>query len=399
MITQNELFVSKKECCGCGSCADVCPKSVLTMEPDPSGFLYPQIVNPIACIECKLCQKVCPEKTYDGIESDFRGFYAGYLKNDVDLISCASGGLATAISRKFINSDGVVYGCAYSDGWKSIIYKRAEKMEDLEEFKTSKYAQSMKNHVYREILEDLRSGKKVMFIGLPCDVLAVKLRIPEKYLEKVYLVELICHGPTSQEVHRQYLNFLEKKKGKVAFFSTRAKKSGKWKPFYIQAIFENGQEYYEKFHKSAYGAAFRYLKRPSCYSCKIKGNHLAGDIMIGDYHYVEEGMRGYNPHGVSSALVHNEKGSWLLEGLESVDFYITQIPERNAIGNSAIAKAICAPEHQADFEESFRNNGLIAAYKRHFVIQSNLTRSLKSGIMGAAVKVKRILIPSSRPHD
>ena len=121
--------------------------------------------------------------------------------------------------------------------------------------------------------------------------------------------------------------------------------------------------------------------------------------MIGDYHYVEKGMKGYNPHGVSSALVHNEKGSWLLEGLESVGFYITPIPEKNAIGNGAITKAICAPEHQMDFEESFRKKGLIAASKRYFVIQSNIERSLKSEIMCAAVKVKRALKPSSRPHD
>lgn len=399
MITQEELFASKKECCGCGSCTDSCPKAVLTMAPDLSGFYYPRIANSSACIDCKTCLQVCPEKAYNGIESSFQGFYAGYFGDDAELISCASGGLATAISRKFIRCGGIVYGCAYSDDWKSVIYKRAEKVEELEPFKTSKYAQSIKNHVYRKILEDLEFGKDVLFIGLPCDILAVKLRIPEKYSKNIYLLELICHGPTSQEVHRQYLEQLEKKKGKILSFSSRAKKDGRWKPFYIQAIFVNGQEYYEEFHKSSYGAAFRYLKRPACYSCKIKSNHLAGDLMIGDYHYVEKGMKGYNSHGVSSALVHNEKGNYLLDGLDRFGFYITEIPKRNAIGNGAITKAINVPEHQADFEKMFKNCGLEAAFNLNFVIRSNIYRSLKSWIMSIALKVKRMMIPSSRLHD
>lgn len=399
MITQKELFESKKECCGCGSCVDSCPKSVLVMTIDSSGFYYPQIVNPGSCIDCKLCLNVCPEKVYESIESDFQGFFAGYLEDDADLDSCASGGLATAISRKFISRGGVVYGCTYSDGWKSILYRRAERIKDLETFKTSKYAQSIKDHVYRDILEDLKSGKDVLFIGLPCDILAVKIRIPEKYSKNIYLLELICHGPTSLKVHRQYLEQLEKKNGKVVFFSTRTKKNGKWKPFYIQAVFENGQEHHEEFHKSAYGAAFRYLKRPSCYVCKIKGNHLAGDLMIGDYHYVEKGMKGYNPHGVSSALVHNEKGNNLLEGLEDFGFFIIKISERNAIGNRAITEAINAPKHQEDFEKTFRKNGLRTAFKLYFVTKSNIERTLKARIMDIAVKVKRVLIPTFMLRD
>ncbi len=397
MILQEDLFKNTSECCGCGACVDICPRTVLTMQEDASGFLYPRIMNQEGCIDCKRCLQVCPEKNLFSIESEFKSFYAGYLKNSNELISCASGGLATAISKKFIQTHGIVYGCAYSDDWNTIEYRRATDILDLEKFKTSKYSQSIKNDIYKKIIEDLRGGFKVLFIGLPCDVLAVKSSVPTKYQSALYLLELICHGPTSPKVHRQFITELEKK-GKVTFFSTRAKKNGAWKPFFIHAKYENGTEHYEEFHKSAYGAAFRYLKRPSCYTCKIKGNHLAGDLMIGDYHYVEKGMKGYNEHGVSSALVHNEKGEQLLTGLESVGFYIIEIPRRNATGNGAITRAIPAPEKHEEFEKVFVESGLMTASRLRFVISSNIKRSVKASMMEWAVKVKRMIMPSTRPH-
>lgn len=55
------LFESKKNCCGCWACYNVCPKSAISMKDDIEGFKYPVIDNDI-CIECGLCQKVCPIK-------------------------------------------------------------------------------------------------------------------------------------------------------------------------------------------------------------------------------------------------------------------------------------------------------------------------------------------------
>lgn len=56
------IYKNKSECCGCWACYDVCPKSAISMEDDDEGFKYPVINNDI-CIECGLCQKVCPIKT------------------------------------------------------------------------------------------------------------------------------------------------------------------------------------------------------------------------------------------------------------------------------------------------------------------------------------------------
>ena len=48
-----------KQCVGCRSCEQSCPKQCIHMENNQEGFLYP-IVDEEACINCKKCLKVCP---------------------------------------------------------------------------------------------------------------------------------------------------------------------------------------------------------------------------------------------------------------------------------------------------------------------------------------------------
>ena len=398
MITKEDLYKNEPDCCGCGSCADVCPRSVLSMKADRSGFFYPVIGDAERCIDCGRCLSVCPQKNVEAVSSAFTDFYAGYLEDEKELVSCASGGLATALSEKFIRGGGVVYGCAYSEDFRRVEYVRAACREEIGRLKTSKYAQSLKGNVYSRILADLESGTGVLFIGLPCDVLAVRIRVPEKLREKLFLVELVCHGPTSQEVHRQYLDRAAEKKGPPVYFSAREKKNGEWKPFYICVKSKGSGPVYEPFHTSSYGAAFRYLKRPSCYTCRIKGEHLAGDLMIGDYHYVEKGMKGWNRHGVSSALVHNQKGRSLLEGLGEAGFFLTEIDGKGALGSRAVREAVRAPRGQARFRQVFESRGLVRAAGLGFVRRSNIRRAFRETFLRRAVAAKRFFIPSSRPR-
>lgn len=49
----------KDKCCGCGACAQICPKHCILMKPDDEGFLYPD-VDKSSCVDCGKCEKVCP---------------------------------------------------------------------------------------------------------------------------------------------------------------------------------------------------------------------------------------------------------------------------------------------------------------------------------------------------
>lgn len=56
MKTNSIINKSLSDCCGCGSCRDVCPKEAISMVADDEGFLYPQ-VSQDKCINCGLCTK------------------------------------------------------------------------------------------------------------------------------------------------------------------------------------------------------------------------------------------------------------------------------------------------------------------------------------------------------
>lgn len=52
-------ITDKHKCCGCSACTQKCPQQCITMQQDEEGFYYPNI-NISQCINCGLCEKVCP---------------------------------------------------------------------------------------------------------------------------------------------------------------------------------------------------------------------------------------------------------------------------------------------------------------------------------------------------
>ena len=52
-------IINKQDCCGCGACAQVCPKDCIDMVADAEGFLYP-VVDKDFCINCGKCNRICP---------------------------------------------------------------------------------------------------------------------------------------------------------------------------------------------------------------------------------------------------------------------------------------------------------------------------------------------------
>lgn len=58
------LFEAEMECCGCSACQCICPKHAISMIENKEGFLYP-VIDDSLCIECGLCQKVCPVSNFD----------------------------------------------------------------------------------------------------------------------------------------------------------------------------------------------------------------------------------------------------------------------------------------------------------------------------------------------
>lgn len=359
-----DLYKQKKECCGCELCKLACPKQIIDMREDEEGFLYPQIINEEECINCKRCLNVCPSKSPGRSSHKVISSAGGYVNDTTSVKNSSSGGFATAISKAFISEGGIVYGVRYSDGFSAIEYARADTIEKLSLFRTSKYAQAHKNDVYKDVQNDLKSGKRVLFIGLPCEVSA--LYHYAKNTDNLFTISLICHGPTSQKVHRQFCDEITKQQGgdTLSFFSMRYKKDG-WKPYYLLAKFNNGAEYFREFNKTEYDVAFKYMKRPSCAVCRYKLNDegfgVVADLVLGDYHAVNKKSKQYNEWGVSQASCMTEKGLKLMNLIKDDSILLPISYDEIASTNIALRSPIPLKKKHTVFSAAFVAKGLFSA--------------------------------------
>jgi coenzyme F420-reducing hydrogenase beta subunit len=292
--------------------------------------------------------------------------YSGFYNKPEVLKSCASGGVATRLSEWMIQEGGTVFGVAYSSDFKRAGYCSAKSVADIEKLKGSKYIYADKQmesgcSVYQAVADLLKRDEKVLFVGLGCDVFAVKTYLFNHNISTahLYLVDLVCDGPTEPIVQDQYIELLEKKyKSKIKYFSVRYKKYG-WTPPYVRAEFESGKIFEKPFYETDFGYAFNIFKRISCYKCQFKGERHYSDLTIGDYWGLTRNMSGYNKDGVSIIFLHSEKGKALINNISTNDFTIENASTEIALLNN-IPYTTCRdkPDNYNKFKWMLDNKGL-----------------------------------------
>lgn len=169
-------ILDKKKCCGCSACAQRCPKHCIKMIEDSEGFLYPK-VDGDTCIDCGLCERVCPIQN-PGEDRVPLAVYAAKSPNEVIRRQSSSGGIFTILAEQIIDEGGVVFGAAFNDKWE-VEHSYVENKEQLVKFRGSKYVQSKIGESYKDAKSFLKEGRRVLFSGTPCQIAALK-----KYLQK-----------------------------------------------------------------------------------------------------------------------------------------------------------------------------------------------------------------------
>lgn len=317
---------------------------------------------------------------YEEFKDHSIAVYGGYVKDDSELLQCASGGAATALARKMIKSGGYVAGVVYSDDYYSAEYIVTNDEKDLDRFKGSKYIDTNKNNIYNKVKELLEAGEKVLFIGLPCLVGALYAMLGER-TENLITCELVCHGPTLPKVHEDYVKHLEEKyNSKVVGFSVKHKEN-KWLPTYLYAKFENGKEFKKEFADTEYGYAFTVLGRNVCYNCKFKGNNRTADLMVGDFWGSSEKDVFWNDKGVSVIFVHTEAGKKYLESVEELSLFETDFETAVRKNQKVLYSKKIHPEKES-FEKNFKEGGLFAAIEKSAFKSVNAKRGLYNKMPG-----------------
>ena len=152
----------RQDCCGCGVCVEVCPKKCITMKQDEEGFYYPSI-DVHKCIECKLCQTVCPGNS--GMKAtEYTDAYAVLNASEEVRGNSSSGGAFYSLALKVLEVGGVVFGAAFTEGCEEVTHICIENVDELNKIMGSKYVQTMPtNNLYQSVRNELRNDKIVLF--------------------------------------------------------------------------------------------------------------------------------------------------------------------------------------------------------------------------------------------
>ncbi|MBD5524302.1 MAG: 4Fe-4S dicluster domain-containing protein [Lachnospiraceae bacterium] len=354
-------IVNKHECCGCGACEQICPAKCIGLKEDSEGFLYPE-TDGAACVSCGLCEQVCPIKNKKNRVGGTKPYaYAGWQRSDDIRSDSSSGGAFTAVAEYIIKNGGVVYGCALNYHMDAV-HIGVETIDDLAALRGSKYVQSKIGDIYQNIKECLERGRKVLFVGTPCQAAGLHGFLKKKY-ENLYIIDFICHGVPSPKLFHNYIMDLEQKYNKkITAYKFRTKDHG-WSQLGMQLGSGSKIEFADGTHIRKY-PAFKdhYINaflddvclRPSCYTCQFKeAEKEYADLTIADFWGVNRVSKELNDgRGTSLLLVHNDHASELLEKIKD-QFYYKQVDFERAIcrNRSLIRSAKLNPNRKRFYEE------------------------------------------------
>ena len=207
-------ITDKYNCCGCAACVQACPKQCISFEEDEQGFRYPAVDTSL-CIDCHLCEKVCPVINQDEPRKPIATYAAINPDEDIRLKS-SSGGIFSMIAQHVIDDGGVVFGAQFDSNFE-VEHAYTDATEGIAAFRGSKYLQSRIGNTYSEVRTFLQQGRKVLFTGTPCQIAGLR-----KFLGKqsdnpnLLTADVVCHGAPSPKVWRSYLDntFSANKAGK-----------------------------------------------------------------------------------------------------------------------------------------------------------------------------------------
>lgn len=354
------------DCCGCTACASVCSRYAITMKPDIKGFCYP-VVDSTKCINCGLCDKVCPQKNVNENSESSPAYFAFRTNNNQVLGKSSSGGAFFEIASYVIKNNGIVCGVKYDENM-NVMHSFATTIEELEQMQGSKYVQSDLIDVFPKIKRLLEDHKYVLFTGTPCQVAGLHFFLRKTY-ENLLSIDLICHSVPSPLIFKDYVGFVEKKtRKKLVSIKMRDKEKGWSHRFYYRYLFADGTsvgsdglncEHWGKLYFSGL------MTRPSCERCVFTSYQRVGDLTIADYwDDMKQRPDIYSKQGTSLVIVSTDKGlncfnkisennnCWKLTKEESFQHCLTAPHEANP--------------NSVQFWNYYLKNGFVKTYNRYF---------------------------------
>ncbi|OYP43761.1 Coenzyme F420 hydrogenase/dehydrogenase, beta subunit C-terminal domain [Prevotella sp. P4-119] len=324
------------DCYGCGVCATVCAKQIISIELNGDGFYEPRMTDESKCTSCGLCLDVCAY-SHDELSLKDRCIksYGAWSKDEAVRRKCSSGGVGFELGRTLIGEGYKVCGVRYNAEANRAEHYIATTVEELIPSIGSKYIQSYTVDGFKAI----DRKQKYLVTGTPCQIDSFRRMIRKfKCEDNFVLLDFFCHSVPSMLAWRAYIKMLEPKIGKVTYASWRNKFEYGWhdswlmgmdgvktsspinwhdsynmlirgKKTFIQSRWSKGDWFYRMFLGD-------YCSGKHCQErCKYKYDKSSADIRIGD---LWGKTYQNNQKGVSGLVAFTEKGREIIESLLNV---------------------------------------------------------------------------------
>ena len=312
-------ITNKVNCCGCSACANICPRSCIRMVPDSEGFQYPE-VNESLCVKCGLCEKTCPQIAYTGNSTSLKSMAVQCCDQESRARSTAGGGF-TPIAKYVLEQEGVVFGAAYNSEYE-VGHIEVEKVEELFKIQGSKYVQSVLKDTYKNVLENLKKEKIVLFSGTPCQVagLYTFLKTIKAPMGGLLTVSVACRAVPSPLIFKKYIEMQKEAfHGEISEVRCRDKFYGY--SYSTMSVYSSNKSVHSDYHCSV--ESDEWLRcffsgvcdRPCCDNCHFRG--VIGDFQIGDYFRVGDTAPELDDNrGTTRMVIGSEKGLEIFDDIK-----------------------------------------------------------------------------------
>ena len=305
--------------------------------------------------------------------------YAGRIKDKQTLMKSASGGAFTVLSDYFLDNGEAVIAAVYSYESLMTEFRLITTVEERDAARGSKYMQSKQGDIFREAYQWLRENpdNELLFVGMGCQADGFRKYAEMKNIRnRVYIVDIICHGSPSPKLWKEYAESLEKRKGKITYLTFKDKRNGWKSPTAYVKI--NGKEvlisdYVKVFYN-------RCALRPSCHECPYATTERKTDLTIGDFWNIEQTIPDfYDPNGNSLFLIHTDRGKKLFDSIkDDLDYCLSdtkQCWQKNLEAPTPVS------EQRNEFWEDYQREGI------EFIMKKYGNVSLKTKVKNKIVRI------------
>lgn len=280
------------------------------------------------------------------------------------MISSSSGGAFTALSDYFLQMGNAVVSTVYNYESHTAEFEIILDNEQRDKAKGSKYMQSKPKDAFKKAEQWLKDNpqKMLLFVGMGCQAEGFrKFSEIKGFRDRVYIVDIICHGSPSPKLWKEYACSLEQKSGcRISYLTFKDKRNGWNRPTAVAVINKNEiplNDYVRVFYN-------RCALRPSCHKCPFATIERKTDLTIGDFWHIEMTIPDfYDPDGTSVFLIHTNYGEKLFDNIKKDLNYRQSDPKQCWQAN--LESPTPVSEHRQKFWNDYKRKGIGKIIKKY----------------------------------